>query len=85
MKSEKRYPPTEYTNVFVWYPIGVKKLAEAAIQAVKTYALASVDPISSCCAISREIGAIITIVALFDKTSVKKEVTKYGILHGLVY
>ena len=62
----------------VWYPIGVTKLADAAMHVVNTYALASFAVISIAFAISSAMGAIITIVALFESTSVRNAVHKYN-------
>mgnify|MGYP007000413890 CR=1 len=44
------------------------------MQVVKINALASFAERFNCCAISREIGAMITIVAAFERSSVKSEV-----------
>ena len=57
--------------------MGVIKLADAAIHVVKRNAFASVAPSCSWLAISKEMGAMITIVAALESSSVKIEVIKY--------
>ena len=57
--------------------MGVIKLADAAMHVVKRNAFASDAPSCSWLAISRDMGAMITIVAAFESNSVKIEVIKY--------
>jgi len=61
-KSLKEYPPGPKTIRFVWYPIGVIKLAAAPKQTTKINGATSYPIV---CDTEREIGNIIATAALF--------------------
>ena len=67
------YPPAPWTIRLVWYPIGVKKLADAAIAIVMKKGL-GLTP--NCDAAERAIGNTKAAAALFVINSVKIIVKK---------
>ena len=78
-KSENLYPLHRVNKSICLVAYRVIKLAEAAMQDVKN-ARASNALSCSWLAISREIGAIITMVAAFESSSVRIEVIRYKLL-----
>ena len=75
MKSINLYPPMLWTIRFVWYPMGVEKLAEAAIHTVIKKGIGSIPKLL---AMARATGNANAAAALLVMNSVTIAVTKYN-------